>query len=162
MTQGTCQLAIPDAPEAMKPQVQRVVGSGAEFGIIVSMVCRPTRAEAVAAAQAATEGLTQSAAKVHREFRAGTDSVAYRSAYELADRERDWVTPYLWAGAVPYMGAPSIALVGSPDDITNAIFEYRDAGVTHFLSMGWPDEPELTFFGEEVLPRVREREQRRA
>jgi alkanesulfonate monooxygenase len=160
-TQGTCLIGFPDAPAAMKPRVHRVVAGGSEFGIIVSLVCRPTRAEAVAAAQAVIDGLGKRTRQVHREFRAGTDSVSFRSAFTLADQESAWVTPYLWTGAVPYMGAPSIALVGSPDDITDAIFEYRDIGVTNFLSMGWPDASELTVFGQEVLPRIRERERLR-
>jgi alkanesulfonate monooxygenase len=59
---------------------------------------------------------------------------------------------------VPYLGAPSIALVGSPDEIAAALEEYRAAGVTQFLFMGYPDLEQMSFFGAEILPRVRERE----
>jgi alkanesulfonate monooxygenase len=157
ISQGSCQIRIPDTPEKMRPQICRVLAHGGEVGIIVSLVCRPTHDEAVAAAYAAVEGLGE-ATGTHEHFYAKTDSVSFRSSYDLAQRPSDWLTPYLWTGAVPYMGAPAIALVGSPDEIVDAMFEYRSVGVTHFLSLGWPDEPEVTFFAQEVLPRVRERE----
>jgi alkanesulfonate monooxygenase len=59
---------------------------------------------------------------------------------------------------VPYLGPPSIALVGSPEEIVNALAEYQKVGVTRFLFMGHPDLEQMTFFGKEVLPMVRERE----
>jgi hypothetical protein len=31
-------------------------------------------------------------------------------------------------------------------------------GVSQFLFMGWPDEEEMIFFGKEILPAIRERE----
>jgi alkanesulfonate monooxygenase len=61
---------------------------------------------------------------------------------------------------VPYLGAPAIALVGGPEEIATALLEYKAMGITQFLFLGWPDEEELRFFGREILPLVREREQR--
>ena len=37
--------------------------------------------------------------------------------------------------------------------------EYKEIGISQFLFMGWPDLDEMTFFGREILPLVREREQ---
>jgi alkanesulfonate monooxygenase len=37
--------------------------------------------------------------------------------------------------------------------------EYRSIGISQFLFMGWPDLEEMTFFGKEILPRVRQKEQ---
>ena len=68
------------------------------------------------------------------------------------------MTDVLWAGAVPYLGAPAIALVGSPEEITAAIMEYRRIGVSQFLFLGWPDLEEMTFFGREILPLIRRAE----
>jgi alkanesulfonate monooxygenase len=82
--------------------------------------------------------------------------------YRLADDTASgWLTSYLWNGAVPYLGAPAIALVGSADEVAAAIMEYRDIGITQFLFMGWPDIDEMTFFSEAVVPLVRAREQAR-
>jgi alkanesulfonate monooxygenase len=158
LTQGTCQIRIPGTPEDMEPRIRKVSTHGSEVGIVVSLVCRPTHAEATAAAYAALEGFVKKSLRVHEEFYAQIDSVSFRSAYDLARQPSAWLNSYLWTGAVPYNGAPSIALVGSPDEISDAIFEYHKIGVTNFLFLGWPDEPEMTFFAQEVLPRVRERE----
>ena len=53
--------------------------------------------------------------------------MAFTSTYKLAKTD-DWPAPYLWTGAVPYMGAPSVAIVGSAEEVTDALFAYRDAG----------------------------------
>ena len=76
----------------------------------------------------------------------------------LAAKDDQWLTDYLWTGAVPFLGAPAMAIVGSPEDVTDALFEFREAGITQFLFMGWPDMDEMTRFHDEVLPRVRARE----
>jgi alkanesulfonate monooxygenase len=65
----------------------------------------------------------------------------------------------LWTGAVPYLGAPSIALVGSFEEIADAIMTYKNNGITQFLFMGWPDLEEMEYFGSGVLPLIRAREQ---
>jgi hypothetical protein len=93
-----------------------------------------------------------------RNVRGGTDSVGFTSMYQMADNDSAWVTRYLWTGAVPYLGPPAISLVGSADDIVDAIFEYRDIGITEFPSTGFPDLEQMRFATAEVLPRVRERE----
>jgi alkanesulfonate monooxygenase len=123
----------------------------------VTLICRPTREEAIDAATALVEAAGERAKELHGVLRGRSDSVGYTTTYELAMRESSWLTPYLWTGAVPYYGPPGIALVGSPDDIVTALTEYESVGVTQFLFMGHPDLEEMTFFGEEVLPRVRER-----
>lgn len=57
------------------------------------------------------------------------------------------------------MGPPSVALVGGPDEIIEAIFDYRRTGVTQFLFQGRPDLETMIFFGREILPRIRRREE---
>jgi len=60
------------------------------------------------------------------------------------------------------MGAPSVAIVGSAEEVTDALFAYRDVGVTQFLFMGWPDLEEMARFSRQVLPLVRAREEAEA
>jgi alkanesulfonate monooxygenase len=95
-----------------------------------------------------------------KEFAERTDSVAYRSTLALAEKSNsDWLTPWLWTGAIPYLGSPAIALVGGPEEIASAFMEYKSIGISQFLFMGWPDLEEMTYFGREVLPLVRQKEQ---
>ena len=85
--------------------------------------------------------------------------MAFKAIYELADETASgWITPHLWSGAVPYLGAPAIALVGSAEDVAGAIMEYQQVGITQFLFMGWPDLQEMTFFNNAVVPLVRAKE----
>jgi alkanesulfonate monooxygenase len=123
----------------------------------VSVIARPTHEEAVAEADALIAALDETVKQVHEQAAARTDSVASRTVYGLA-REAAWLTPTLWTGAVPYMGPPSVALVGSYDEVTEAMMSYKAAGISQFLFLGWPDFEEMQIFAREVAPRVRERE----
>jgi alkanesulfonate monooxygenase len=157
-----CLWRLPDTPEKLRPRVAALVERGTEVGLLVSMIARPTRAEAIEAAYRMVETLGSKPRRTHDEFAKRSDSVAFTSMYRLADDTASgWLTSYLWNGAVPYLGAPAIALVGSADEVAAAIMEYRDIGITQFLFMGWPDIDEMTFFSEAVVPLVRAREQAR-
>ncbi|HEY7547022.1 MAG TPA: alkanesulfonate monooxygenase, partial [Blastocatellia bacterium] len=68
-------------------------------------------------------------------------------------------TPTLWTGAVRYYGSPAIALVGTPEEIASAIIEYKKTGITQFIFSGWPKLDEMIYFGKEVLPLIRRKEE---
>lgn len=153
-----CLLTFPDAPGVLAERIGPVLDSGTRVGLLVSMIARPTRDQAIGAAAELVATAGDAAREVHRGARGGTDSVGFGSVYRMAEDDSAWVTPYLWTGAVPYLGPPAISLVGSADDMVDAIFEYRDVGVTEFLFTGFPDLEQMRFFAAEVLPRVRERE----
>jgi alkanesulfonate monooxygenase len=153
-----CLLTLPDHPTALAERVRPVIDGGREVGVLVSLVTRPTRAEALAATRDLLAAVSDRARKTHREFSARSDSVTFNSVIEQAESQDAWVTPTLWRGAVPFLGAPSIALVGDYDEVTDAIWQYRDVGVSQFLFLGWPDQDEMRRFSEHVLPRVRRRE----
>jgi len=158
MRHADCLLTLPDTPERMASKIRPVLESGTSVGLLVTLICEPTRAQAVDKAHALVDSAGEKAKAAHGVLRRRSDSVGYTTTYDLAARDSDWPAPYLWTGAVPYLGPPSIALVGSPDEIVDALAEYQAIGVTQFLFMGHPDFEQMTFFGEEVLPRVRARE----
>jgi alkanesulfonate monooxygenase len=156
---ANCLLCLPDTPERMAPRIAHLRAQGIEVGLLVSQIARPTRDEALAAAQALLESAGEGARAVHQEFFRRSDSVAFTSTgRRAAEAESAWLTPTLWSGAVPYLGAPAIAFVGSAEEVAETILEYQRIGVSQFLFMGWPDDQAMTYFGREVLPRVRERE----
>jgi alkanesulfonate monooxygenase len=157
---ASCLLRLPVPPERLGESIRPLLAQGTEVGLLVSMIARPTRQEAVDAARSLVAGLAEESREVHRRFALASDSVAFKSTYDLAANSPEWLTPCLWTGAVPYLGAPAIALVGSPDDLTAAILEYQSVGVSQFLFMGWPDLETMTYFGREVLPLVRARQAR--
>jgi alkanesulfonate monooxygenase len=150
---GDCLWRFPDRDELLAPRVRRVADQGTEVGLLVSLITRPTRDEAVAAARALVAGFGGETRDVHRQFAASSDSKGFRSVYAAAsDPAAEWLTPTLWTGAVPYLGAPAIALVGSYAEVAEAIFGYREIGVSQFLFVGWPDVAEMRHFAAGVVP----------
>jgi alkanesulfonate monooxygenase len=155
---ANCLWRFADSPENLRFRIPEITNQGIEVGLLVSILARPTKEAAVRDADAMVRSL---AAKQQfgKEFAQKTDSTAYRSTLELAEKsDSQWLTPWLWTGAIPYLGSPAIALVGGPEEIASAILEYKQIGISQFLFMGWPDLDEMIFFGREVLPLVRHRE----
>ena len=112
---------------------------GKEVGILVALLARPTRAQAIAAAEDLVSHFTETNRAVHRDFERKSDSVAFVSTFDLARRSSSgWVTETLWAGAVPYLGVPAIAPVGSPEEIADGILEYKRIGVCNSSSWAGP------------------------
>ena len=150
---ASCLLTLPEAPDVMAPRIAPLVESGTDVGLLVSILARPTREEAEAAARALIASLGERPRKTHASFSASSDSEAFTSTLALAESSADeWLTPWLWVGAVPYLGAPAIAIVGSYQDAAQAIGAYHDVGVNQFLFMGWPDVEEMERFHHGVVP----------
>jgi alkanesulfonate monooxygenase len=153
--QADCLWTLPRRPEEMALRLQAVLESGVEVGVLMSIIARRTRAEALAAAQALIGRFGGDARRVHREFSERSDSVAFTGTLALAEESGgEWLTPSLWTGAVPYLGAPAIAFVGSYDEVAAAIGEFAEVGISQFLFMGWPDLEEMERFAHEVRPRL--------
>jgi alkanesulfonate monooxygenase len=152
-----CLWRFPDAPEKLRPRIKPLVEQGTEVGLLVSILSRPTHEQVLHDAYAMLEEVGATSKEFHREFARKSDSVGFRSNFKLGE-DTEWLTPYLWTGAIPYLGAPAIALVGTPEEIASAIMEYKEAGISQFLFMGWPDLDEMTYFGREILPLIRSKE----
>jgi alkanesulfonate monooxygenase len=159
---ASCFWTLPAGPDDLLPRIAEVLRAGVDVGLLVSLIARPTRAEAVTAAYAMVEALGTQPKNVHKEFSKRSDSVAFGSTLAMAEGKQDWLTNCLWSGAVPYLGAPSIALVGSFEEIAGALWDYRQAGITQFLFMGWPDIEEMLLFSRGVAPLIRALESRSA
>jgi alkanesulfonate monooxygenase len=155
---ASCMWTLPAGLDELLPRIRPVIEAGVEVGLLVSLIARPTRQEALAAAKSTLEVLGNSPRRVHSEFAKRSDSVAFGSTLALAERDQEWLTQCLWTGAVPFLGAPAIALVGSFEEVANALLDYGREGITQFLFMGWPDIEEMKLFSQGVLPLVRARE----
>jgi alkanesulfonate monooxygenase len=153
---GSCWMRLAETPEKLESTVAPILETGTEVGLRLSIISRPTREEAVRAAYSLVEGLDEEEKKVEKDFVQRSDSVSINSTYNLADTE--WLTPNLWTGAVRSHGAPSIALVGAPEEVANALMEYGRIGISQFILAGWPKLDSMIFFGREILPLIRKRE----
>jgi alkanesulfonate monooxygenase len=152
-----CLLTLPDAPPALAERVRPVLEAGKDVGLLLSLIARATREDALEATWNLLARVSDRSRKTHSEFSARSDSVTFTTMLAKAESQDAWVTPALWTGAVPYLGAPAVALVGGYDEVAGAIVEYAEIGVSQFLFLGWPDLEEMTHFAQGVLPRVRHR-----
>jgi alkanesulfonate monooxygenase len=64
----------------------------------------------------------------------------------------------LWTSLAAATGAQgnSTALVGTPETVAKALFEYYKLGATSLLIRGYDPRPDAIQYGEELIPRVRE------
>jgi alkanesulfonate monooxygenase len=67
------------------------------------------------------------------------------------------VAPNLWAGVGLVRGGAGTALVGSHTEVADRIAEYADIGIDEFIFSGYPHLEELFWFGEGVVPILRDR-----
>ena len=157
VSQGTCWMRLPDAPEKIQESVAEVLQSGVEVGLRFAVIARPTREEALRAAYAMTDGM-DTAREFVRTSVGKMDSVSFKAAFQQAETGTEWLTPCLWTGATRAYGPAAAALVGSPEELASAIIEYERLGVSQFIISGWPKLDQMVFFGEAVLPIIRRME----
>ena len=153
--QGACWIRLIDTPEKLASIVARTRELGKEMCLRVSIVCRPTKEEAVKAAEALKEG--SSTVKKVRKFLKNSDSHYMKEALSISDQD-DWLNQYLWAGLVPSYGPAVIALVGTPEELAGAFMAYKQIGITQFIISGWPKLDEMIIFGRDVIPLIRKAE----
>ena len=138
------------------PLVARTRERGVEVCLRLAIICRPTREQAIEAAQAMLPG--EEIGKRERGILASSDSQTLQGALATADTV-GWMNRQLWAGLVPYYGSSAITLLGSPRELAEAFLEYKRIGITQFIISGWPKLDEMVIFGRDVLPLVRDAEQ---
>jgi len=149
-----CLLRFADAVETMAQEAAPVLAEGTEVGLRLGCICRPTRGEAIDAARRLLDSPEiQSRRQSEAAFLRGSDAESMRRTFALGESE--WLDSSLWAGAVQALGATSIALLGSFDEVAAAILRFKNAGVSQFILHGWPKWEEMRRFGREVIPRVR-------
>lgn len=153
---GDCWMMIGDSPERIRLQIAQARDAGIEIGLRMAIISAPTHKAAVNLAHSLVAGMG-SDRQNEQQYVRESDSLSLKAAHKS---ESEWLTPYLWNGAVRSIGGTAIALVGSPSEIASAIMEYRDIGITQFIFSGWPKLDAMKYFGKEILPLIRIREQK--
>lgn len=156
LTQASAWLRLIDTPERLSATVSHFRSNGVEVCLRLCVVCRPTREEALAAANALLP--SEEVGREERGILSRSDSKTLKDALAVADSV-GWLNQNLWAGLVPYYGSSAITLVGTPRDLADAFLEYKRIGVTQFIIAGWPKLDEMLIFGRDVLPLIRAAEQ---
>jgi alkanesulfonate monooxygenase len=131
------------------------------YGLRINIVSRSTEAEARDAARAMISRVAPEALEKARrtEFpNTRRESIGQGRQWEFRGHaDQDWyVEPGLWAGISIVRSGAGMALVGSFDQVAEALLAYTDLGITSFILSGYPHLEECENVGLQVLPRVRE------
>ncbi|MBQ1082867.1 LLM class flavin-dependent oxidoreductase [Nocardiopsis sp. B62] len=154
-----------EPPAAVEEKIGRVCALAAErgrrleYGIRLHVISRDTEAEAWAQARRLLDGLSpETVAQVQSSLRR-SESEGQRRMLDLHGGRADdlEIHPHLWAGVGLARGGAGTAMVGSHEQVANLIEEYHRAGIGEFVLSGYPHLEEAYWFGEGVLPLLRER-----
>jgi alkanesulfonate monooxygenase len=139
-------------------------GRTLRFGIRLHTISRDTAKEAWAEADRMLDELSPAEISASQQALARSVSVgqrsmvglhaAYRDGGQAADLE---IYPNLWAGVGLVRGGAGTALVGSHQEVADRIEEYAALGIEEFIMSGYPHLEEAYWFGEGVLPELRNR-----
>lgn len=129
-----------------------------EFGLRITTLVRDTTEQAWHDAEAKVASMADRAADstITRNWRR---AVGQQRLHDLAERGEVldsclYTTPGKFGGG----GAGTTWLVGSPDDVADALRAYGKLGITHFVLSDTPYRPEVARIGDQLLSRLRERD----
>jgi alkanesulfonate monooxygenase len=154
-----------ETPDAIKERQDRVAARAAEqgrtmrFGIRFHTIARPTSEEAWAVADGILNSMSPDAIEKARADFLSTQSVGQRRQFDLhgGDVNKLEIYPNVWAGIGLVRGGVGTALVGSYEEVADRIVEYHNLGIDAFIMSGYPHLEEAYWFGEGVMPILRER-----
>jgi len=136
-------------------------GRSVRFGARFHVVVRRTEEEAWQAAEeliqhAAEEAFAQAAELIRKRESVGQQRMAALHGGSR-QRERLRVGRHLWAGVGLLRAGAGTALVGSPDQVAEAIAEYQSLGVETFILSGYPHMEEALYVAELLFPALGKR-----
>jgi alkanesulfonate monooxygenase len=148
-------MRFPAPLDELAASIRPTIQAGREVGLRMAVLARPTHREAVEAARALVPDQPDAKTAVENAFVQRSDSQSIHEVHAMGSRE--WLSPVLWTGAVRQHGAPSVMFLGSYDEVADEIMVLEKLGVTQYILHGWPKWDEMRRFGNEVLPRIRNR-----
>lgn len=126
-----------------------------EFGLRITTLVRETSAQAWADAEARVAEMAKTSGAGWQDHRSPA-AVGQRRLLDLAERG-DVVDSNLYTAPARFGGGGAGAtwLVGSADEVAQALRKYRDLGVTHFVLSDTPYLDEIKRQGKQLLPLLR-------
>lgn len=138
---------------------QRDIGFSVSFRPIIA----DSEAEAWEKAEHILHVATEQAAQRGGGFKAKPDRIGAQRLRATAAQGRV-VDKRLWTGIAQLVGGGhnSTALVGTPEQVADALLDYYDLGVRNFLIRGFDPLNDAADYGRALLPIAREKAARRA
>ncbi len=154
-----------EPPQMVTERLERMralaaaAGRSLRFGIRFHTIARATDAEAWAVADEMLAHMSPEAIASARADFEQTQSEGQRRMAQLhgSDRSRLEIHPNVWAGIGLVRGGAGTALVGSYEAVADRIVEYHELGFDAFILSGYPHLEEAYWFGEGVMPILRDR-----
>ncbi|MCU1398661.1 MAG: Alkanesulfonate monooxygenase [Acidimicrobiales bacterium] len=158
-------LAWGEPPAMVAPRLARMrelaaaEGRTLRFGIRLHTITRDRAADAWAETDRFLEGLDPALVDLAQSTLSASQSVGQQRMLSLHGGSRDdlVVSPNLWAGYGLVRGGAGTTLVGSHADVADRIEEYHQLGFDEFILSGHPHLEEAYWFGEGVMPILRQR-----
>ncbi len=127
-----------------------------DYGLRVHMIVRETEEEAREHARSLVSQLDDEQGRTIRER--ALDATSLGVAHQAKNRENaddeGYVEPHLWTGVGRARSGCGAALVGSAEQILEAMEEYKAMGIRAFIFSGYPHLEECDYFGKLVLPHL--------
>ena len=158
LTWGEPPAAV-DAKLRWMDGLARHAGRTLRYGIRLHVITRDTSHEAWLQANRLIEGLDEAMIATAQQGLARSESEGQRRMRELHGGSLGnlEISPNLWAGVGLVRGGAGTALVGSHAEVADRIEEYAALGISEFILSGYPHLEEAYWFGEGVLPILRQR-----
>ncbi len=139
-------------------------GRTLRFGLRIHTLSRDTSEEAWEHAQWLLDGLDPATIAKAQEALSQSESTGQKRMLSLrggrssyTDARELEVAPNLWSGVGLVRGGAGTALVGSHQEVADRLEEYHRLGIDEFILSGYPHVEEAYWFGEGVLPILREK-----
>lgn len=149
--------------DQVRDLTQRVRAEAAQHGreVRFSVSFRPVLAETEEKAWARADSILERtrALRVQQGYSRGGPQQSEGARRLLAAAEQgDRVDQRLWTAIARETGgrSNSTGLVGTPEQVAEALVQYYDLGVTTFLLRGFDPLEDVVDYGRELIPRVRE------
>jgi alkanesulfonate monooxygenase len=162
-----------EPPTAVREKIEWIRAEAAEqgrsvrFGIRLHTISRDSADEAWSQADKLVDALDDETVRSAQAGLSRSQSEGQRRMLALHEANRadgTWhdaraleIARNLWAGVGLVRGGAGTALVGSHTDVADRIAEYAEIGIDEFIFSGYPHLEELFWFGEGVVPILRER-----
>jgi alkanesulfonate monooxygenase len=162
-----------EPPAAVREKIEWISAAAAEngrsvrFGIRLHTISRDSADVAWSQAYKLVDALDDETVRSAQAGLSRSQSEGQRRMLALHEANRadgSWhdaraleIAPNLWAGVGLVRGGAGTALVGSHTDVADRIAEYADIGIDEFIFSGYPHLEELFWFGEGVVPILRDR-----
>lgn len=166
LTWGEPPAAVAEKVEWIRREAAKQ-GRNIRFGIRLHTISRDTSDEAWLQAGKLVAALDEETVKNAQAGLARSQSEGQKRMLALHEANRadgSWsdarsleIAPNLWSGVGLVRGGAGTALVGSHRDVADRIAEYAEIGIDEFIFSGYPHLEELFWFGEGVVPILRER-----